>query len=116
MSASNNTTNEEPMAEYPAGPRKREPTHPGRIVAEAIDNLRMSARTAAKRIGVTPTTLGNVMACKAAVTPAMALRLGRFIGNGPELWLGMQQDYDLWHAGHQLRAELARIKPAAGAA
>jgi addiction module HigA family antidote len=43
----------------------------------------------------------------------MALRLGRFCGNGAGLWLRMQQAYDLWHAERRLRPDLERI-PAHG--
>jgi plasmid maintenance system antidote protein VapI len=42
----------------------------------------------------------------------MAVRLGKFCGNGPELWLRMQQAYDLWHARRALKAEIARIPTA----
>jgi antitoxin HigA-1 len=49
------------------------------------------------------------MAEKASITPEMALRLGRFCGNGPGLWLRMQQAHDLWHAERDLAAELGRI-------
>jgi plasmid maintenance system antidote protein VapI len=40
----------------------------------------------------------------------MALRLGKLIGNGPGLWLRMQQDYDLWRAQAMLAEELGRIE------
>jgi antitoxin HigA-1 len=40
----------------------------------------------------------------------MALRLGKFSGNGAELWAGLQTDYDLWEAPQKLADELARIK------
>lgn len=100
------------MAEYKAGPRRREPTHPGRIVASSLEALRMSARMAAGRLGVTATALGNVIAGTSAVSPEMALRLGTFFDNGPELWLGMQADHDLWRARQALKAELAKIEPA----
>jgi len=43
------------------------------------------------------------------VTPEMALRLGKFCGNGPELWLRMQQSYDLRRAEVAMSQELARI-------
>lgn len=46
---------------------------------------------------------------RSAVTPEMALRLGRFCGNGPDLWLRMQQAHDLWRAREELRAELEQI-------
>lgn len=42
----------------------------------------------------------------------MALRLGKFCGNGPGLWLRMQQAYDLWDAERALKAEIAKIPTA----
>jgi plasmid maintenance system antidote protein VapI len=40
------------------------------------------------------------------------LRLGKLAGNGPGLWLRMQQAYDLWHTEQRLQDELAKIEPA----
>ena len=40
----------------------------------------------------------------------MALRLGKFFGNGPKLWLNMQQVYDLWHASDDLAEILEEIE------
>jgi plasmid maintenance system antidote protein VapI len=45
----------------------------------------------------------------------MALRIGKFAGNGPGLWLRMQQVYDLWHAEQRMKGELSRIEKAASA-
>jgi hypothetical protein len=39
------------------------------------------------------------------------LRVGKLAGNGPTLWLNMQQAHNLWHAERKLGAELARIQP-----
>jgi len=61
-------------------------------------------------LGVTRQTLHRLLAEKTAVTPEMALRLGKFCGNGPDLWLRMQEAYDLWHAERALRREIARIE------
>ncbi|MGH6935561.1 MAG: HigA family addiction module antitoxin, partial [Methylocella sp.] len=44
------------------------------------------------------------------VTPAVAVRLGKLFGNGAEIWLRMQQAYDLWHAERELEAELPKIE------
>ncbi len=49
------------------------------------------------------------MAESAPVTPGMALRLGKFCGNGPDLWLRMQASYDLWKANRELGREIDRI-------
>ena len=99
------------MAEYRAEKRKRPPSHPGEVVADVLTTLRVSIRHAAGALHVAPMTLSNVVTGKASVTPEMALRLGRLFGNGAELWLNMQRDYDLWHAGQEMRDELAAIKP-----
>jgi addiction module HigA family antidote len=107
---SNNTT-EAIMAEYPAGFRRRSPSHPGDVIADALNTLRVSSRHAALAMKVSPMALNNITSHKTGVTPQMALRLGRLFGNGPEIWLRMQQDYDLWHANSAMKAELEGIKP-----
>ena len=112
LSTSNNITEAEHMPTLRAGPRKRAPTHPGAVIASALDGLRVAPNAAAIALGVTPQGLGKVINQKAAVTPAMALRLGTYFGNGPEIWLGLQNDYDLWHERERMKAELAKIEPA----
>jgi addiction module HigA family antidote len=63
----------------------------------------------AKALGVTRQHLHRVVAEKAPVTPDMAVRLGKFCGNGPEIWLALQQAYDLWHAQKALAKVVAQI-------
>jgi antitoxin HigA-1 len=121
VSTLNNTTEgfyipslapEHQMAEYKAGPRQRPPTHPGRILASSLEAAGLNASSAAPLIGTTKVTLGRIMRAEdpAPVTIDMALRLGKFFGNGPELWAGLQTDYDLWYARERLAAELAKIE------
>ena len=105
------------MREYsvPAD-RRRVPTHPGEILREdVLPQLKMSVSEAARQLRVSRQALHRILAGTAAVTPEMAVRLGKFCGNGPGLWLRMQQAYDLWHAERQLRGELEKI-PARGVA
>lgn len=99
------------MAEHKAGPRQRAPTHPGRILAGALAEAGLNASSAAPLIGTTKVTLGRIMNedAPAPVSTDMALRLGKFFGNGPELWARMQADYDIWHASQRLAAELDKI-------
>lgn len=59
--------------------------------------------------GLVLRVLTCLLAGRAAVTAEMALRLGRFCGSGPDLWLRMQQAHDLWHARARLGAELETI-------
>jgi addiction module HigA family antidote len=88
----------------------RRPTHPGSILREdVLPALGLSVSEAARQLGVTRQTLHRIMAEKVSVTPEMAARLGRFCGNGPGLWLRMQQACDLWRAERELRSELKRI-------
>src|SRR4051794_7837795 len=87
----------------------RQPTHPGELVGEIVGTLGLSMTGAARELGVTRQTLHRLAARKVAVTPEMALRLGRWAGNGPGLWLRMQQAFDLWQAERRMADELARI-------
>ena len=102
------------MTEYPAKrDPNRPPIHPGEILREdVLPALAMTVVDAAKALKVSRQTLHRILAAKAAVSPEMALRLGKFCGNGPDLWLRMQQAYDLWHAGRELRAEIRKIPTA----
>ena len=76
---------------------KRRPTHPGAILREdVLPHLRMTQKDFADRLGVSRLTVSEVIHEKRPVTPDMAMRLGRLLGNGPEIWLRMQQTLDLW--------------------
>ena len=90
------------------------PTHPGVLLREevlpALDSI---VTDAARKLRVSRQTLHGVLSGKMAVTPEMAVRLGKFCGNGPGLWLRMQAVYDLWHAERRMKGELRRIPPAA---
>jgi addiction module HigA family antidote len=92
-------------------PEPLEPGHPGALLRDVVlPSLDLSISAVAGRLGVTRQTLHRLLAEKTAVTPEMALRLGKFCGNGPDLWLRMQEAYDLWHAERALRRKIARIK------
>ena len=115
MSISLNLT-EDSMAKslaksLPAGERKRPPLHPGQIIAGILEDQRLSARAAAIAIGMTPQALSNVLKGKSPVTPGTALRIGTYFGNGPDLWLNLQADYDLYQTRAALAGKLAKIVP-----
>ena len=95
----------------------RKPMHPGELLREdVLPALGISVSEAARRLRVSRQTLHRILAGDAGVTPDMAVRLGKFCGNGPGLWLRMQQAYDLWHAEQRLADELTKIPTAPAAA
>ena len=91
--------------------QKRKPTHPGEILREDVfPALAITVSEAAEGLGISRQTLHRVLAAKLSVSPAMALRLGKFCGNDAAVWLNMQRTYDLWHAEQELSKDLSRIK------
>lgn len=98
--------------EFLARRPNRAPTHPGALLRdEVLPAIKMPVTEVAKRLRVTRQQLHRVLAEKAGVSPEMALRLGKFCGNGPDLWLRMQEAYDLWQARKKVGREIERIKP-----
>jgi addiction module HigA family antidote len=89
---------------------KRRPTHPGELFRDIVlPKIGISVSEAARQLGVSRQTLHAIMSSRSAVTAEMALRFGRFCGNGPGLWMRMQQAFDLWQAQTQLSGQLDRI-------
>jgi antitoxin HigA-1 len=103
------------MAEhYTKRPLKRPPIHPGEILREdVLPALGISVSEAARKLGISRQQLHRILACTHPITTEMALRIGKFAGNGPGLWLRMQQAYDLWYAEQRLKDELSEIETVA---
>lgn len=96
----------------------RAPTHPGAILREdVLPALDVSVTAAARELGVSRQTLHRILSEQTAVTPEMAVRLGKYCGNGPGIWLRLQVAYDLWQAeaalGRALKAIPDRSRQAA---
>ncbi|MFN2375906.1 MAG: HigA family addiction module antitoxin [Candidatus Binatia bacterium] len=80
-------------------PRALPPTHPGEMLLEEfLRPLGVSQSAFAVRLGISFQRLNEVIRAKRAVTPDTALRLARVLGISADFWLGLQQDWDLWHA------------------
>ena len=89
------------------------PQHPGLILRDdVLPELGLSVKDAAEQLGVARVTLSRVINGRTAISAEMALRLAKWLGNGPEIWLRMQVAYDLWHAKKASRARLTGIKRA----
>ena len=94
-------------------PTHRPPTHPGEMLLEEfLKPLGITQSAFAARLGVSFPRLNEVINGRRSVTPDTALRLARVTGMSADFWLGLQQDWDLWHA---LRsdgaAEIADLEP-----
>lgn len=95
-------------------PPRRPPTHPGEILREdVLPELKLSVSEAARRLGVSRQQLHRILSCTHPITVEMALRIGRLAGNGPSMWLRMQQNHDLWYAEKAMHEQLEQIQPAA---
>lgn len=80
-------------------PTHRPPTPPGAMLREEfLEPLGISQSAFAIRLGVSFPRLNEVINGRRAVTPDTALRLARVTGMSADFWLGLQQDWDLWHA------------------
>jgi addiction module HigA family antidote len=77
----------------------KNPPHPGEHVLEdCLKPLGLSITKAADVLGVSRLTLSNLVNGKNGVSPEMAIRLSKAFGGSPEVWLGMQLQYDLAQA------------------
>jgi antitoxin HigA-1 len=73
----------------------KNPTHPGRLLQDDLDDLGLSVAAAAKGLGITRQQLYNVLNGRSSISPEMALRLEKAIGGSADHWLRMQAAYDL---------------------
>lgn len=91
---------------------KRRPTHPGEMLAEDfMPDYELTVTGLAEAVGVSRQSINELLRGRRAVSPEMALRLGRLFGNSPEFWLNAQRAVDLWDAAQAIKGEMARIKP-----
>ena len=86
------------------------PIHPGEYLREdVLPALGRTKTDIARVLGVSRQTLYDILDEKQAVTAEMALRIGKLCGNGPRIWLALQQAYDLAAAQQAIGPEIATI-------
>ena len=90
-----------------------DPVHPGDVLREDfMKPLGLSAYAVAKAIGAMPIAISEIIRGKRGVSAEMALKLGRLFNVSPELWMGIQADYDLEVARGRSEADIVRrIRP-----
>ena len=83
--------------------RMHNPPHPGEFIREIyLQPFRISSRSVAEKLKVSPSTFNRLVNGASNVSPEMALRLSKTLGRSAESWLAMQDNYDLWHARDQV--------------
>lgn len=87
------------------------------LVEEFLKPLDISQAEFARRLDITLPRLKELIRGKGRVTPDTALRLARVLGMPADFWLGLQLDWDLWHAAHsETAARIAALVPLTGTA
>jgi antitoxin HigA-1 len=94
-------------------PVKRPPTHPGEMLLEEfLKPLEISRSDFATRLGISTAILNEIIRGKGGVTPDIALRLAQVLGVPADFWLGLQQDWELWHAARSESGKrIAELEP-----
>ncbi len=83
---------------------KRPPTRPGEMLLEEfLKPARLTQVDAARQMRIPLNRLNEIVRGKRGVTADTAIRLARLLDTSAELWLGLQNDWDLWHAAQTLR-------------
>jgi addiction module HigA family antidote len=90
--------------------------HPGEVLEEQLDELRITRTEFARQIDVPPNRISQIIAGKRAVTGDTALRLGHWFGVEPQFWLNLQSAHDIRIAEERAGREIARLPVRAGAA
>jgi addiction module HigA family antidote len=92
-------------------PKKLKPMHPGEVLREEfLSPLDMSAGALAKTCGLPRTRIERIASEQTGITADTALRLAKALGTTAELWLNLQNDYDIQIAKRDLGKALDRIE------
>lgn len=88
------------------------PVHPGEILSEELQELEMSANALAVALGVPTNRITAILKGQRGITADTALRLSRYLGTTPQLWLNLQQTYELRTAEIESGKDIAkRVRP-----
>jgi len=83
--------------------------HPGEHLADELQALGMSANALARELGVPTNRITQIIAGRRGITGDTALRLGRWFGTGPDIWMNLQKNYELKRAAQEIGPALDAI-------
>ncbi len=77
-----------------------QPVHPGEILGEELQELGMSANALAAELGVPTNRITAILKGQRGITADAALRLSRYLGTTPQLWLNLQKTFRVANCGN----------------
>ncbi|MBE9238033.1 HigA family addiction module antidote protein [Anabaena aphanizomenioides LEGE 00250] len=89
--------------------RLARPIHPGEVIADILDDLEVNYNDFAEVLGVSHQTIQEIINGEKSITVDIAIRLGKSLGNGPRLWLNLQQKVDVWDALQSHQEEYNKV-------
>jgi addiction module HigA family antidote len=78
------------------------PPHPGEVIEDILQDMDYSKSAIAQMLGISRQQLHAILSTRKPVSPDIAARLGKLLGNGPGLWLRLQAAHDAWHAEREV--------------
>lgn len=85
------------------------PPHPGFVLKESMGDMNITEF--AKHLGITRVSLSRILHGKQGINAEMSIRLALALGTNEELWLKLQNQYDLWQAKNRTDIDYTAIKP-----
>lgn len=89
--------------------RRMRPIHPGELLTEIFQEQNLNVSPTAKLLGISRQQLHRILKGAAPITPHLAVKIGKLMGNGPRLWINMQASYDVAKAESEMAAAIACI-------
>ena len=79
------------------------PPHPGALLRlDVLPAVGKSRAEIARLLGISGKCLSDILAERKPITPELAVRLTKLFGGAPEIWSGMQNKHDIWHANRSV--------------
>lgn len=90
--------------------RQVRPVHPGEVISDLLEDLEITQTRFAEILGVSRRTVNEIVQCRRPITVDMAIRIGKALGNGPQLWLNLQRKVDVWDALQMHKEEYDKVQ------
>jgi len=93
--------------------RKVRPVHPGEVISDVLEDIEITQTRFAEILGVSRRSVNEIVLGQRPITVDMAIRIGKALGNGPQLWLNLQQKVDIWDAVQKHSEEYEKVSTVA---